>query len=411
MRTTRWLVIASLVCGLTTAAAPGDPPAAADEKTVQAAGLSADGPTLVHFFATRGKADADGEHLRTLVRQLGDESAEVRDRAAAELVAYGPLALPVLRQAANDLDGEEAVTRARRCLLAIEGPDGAALPAAAARLLAARKPDGAAEALLAYLPCADNHAVLREVRAALAALAYADGKPDAALLRALKDPVAVRRAAAGEALYRPDQPAQWPAVRELLHDPKPGVRLRAALSLSAAGDAEAVTVLIDLLADLPPDQRKQAEDILRELAGEWAPGAVAGEDEIANRIRRDAWAAWWKNADGPALLAMVRKRTLSPEGQARARDLIKKLGDESFDVRTRAAADLVSMGRLALPYVRDAARDADLEVARRAKECVERMEQQGGVVLPAPALRLLAVRRPEGAAEAVLDYLPHAEGE
>ncbi len=409
MRISRWLLVASLVATLP-AAAPGDPAAPADERTVQAAGLTADGPTLVSFFRTRGKADADGEHLRALVRQLGDESAAVRDRAAAELVAWGPLAVPVLRQAANDLE-EDAVARARRCLLAIEGPDCAALPAAAARLVAALKPNGAAEALLAYLPFADNQAVLREVRAALSALAYSDGKPDAALLRALKDPVAVRRAAAGAALYRPDQPAQWQAVRELLRDPKPAVRLRATLSLSAAGDPEAITVLIDLLADLPPEQRKQAEEILRELAGEWAPGAVTGEDEIVRRIRRDTWAAWWKNADGPALLAMLRKHTLSPEGQARARDLIKKLGDESFEVRTQAAAELVSMGRQALPYVRDAARDGDLEIARRATECAARIEQDRGPVLTAVALRMLAVRRPEGAAEALLAYLPHAEGE
>src|SRR5438270_845945 len=140
MRTFRWpLVAAALAAALPAAAAAGDSPTLGDERAVQAAGLTADGPTLVGFFRTRGKAEADG---------------------------------------------------------------------------AAR--------------------------------------------------------------YRTDRPEQWPAVRALLKDAKPAVRLRAALSLSAAGDAEAVAVLIDLLADLPPEQRKEAEDVLRELAGEWAPGGVTG---------------------------------------------------------------------------------------------------------------------------------------
>ena len=412
MRITRWpLVAVALFATLPAAAAPGEASTAGDERTVQTAGLTADGPALVSFFKTRGKAEADGEHLRDLVRKLGDESSAVRDKSAAELVCWGPLAVPVLRQAANDLDGEEAVGRARKCLHAIEGSESAALPAAAARLVAARKPAGAAEALLAYLPFADNATILQEVRAALSAVAYADGKADAAVVRALKDPVPVRRAAAGAALYRTDQPEQWPAVRKLLQDPKPAVRLRAALTLSAARDPEAIGVLIDLLAELAPEQRKEAEAILHELAGEWAPGAVVGEDEIARRIRRDTWAAWWKNTDGPALLAALRKRTLTPEAQAKVRALIKKLGDDAFDVREQAAAELVSMGTLTLPQLREAAKDTDPEVARRAAECVERIEKDPGNVLPAATLRMLAVRRPEGAAETLLAYLPHAEGE
>ena len=54
---------------------------------------------------------------------------------------------------------------------------------AAARLLATRKEDGITDALLNYLPLADDESVGDEIRNTLAALAVRDGKPDAALKR------------------------------------------------------------------------------------------------------------------------------------------------------------------------------------------------------------------------------------
>ena len=340
MRVASWfLVVVTLFLAPPAFAAPKEASDGGDEQTLQMAGLSTDGPALVDFFRHRAHTEADGEHLRTLVRKLGDPTSAVRDRSAAELVGWGPLAVPVLRQAVNDLDDREAAGRARKCLQWIEGSSSATLPVAAARLLAVRKPAGAADALFAYLPLADNKSVLDEIAVALCAVAYSEGKPEAALMRALKDPLSVRRAAAGMALYRVDQPEQWPAVRKLLQDPKPTVRLRAALTLSREQDPEAVGVLIELLADLSVEDRKEAEAILLELAGDWAPGPINGEDEIARRIRRDTWAAWWKNTDGPALVAALKKRTLTPENQKNVKTLIRKLGDEDFDSRERRRAN------------------------------------------------------------------------
>src|SRR6266536_3583412 len=113
----------------------------ADEQTLRAAGLTTDGPTLLDFFRARAKLDLDGDKLRELTRQLGDEAADVRARAAAALVARGPLAVPALRHTANDLADPIAAGVARQCLQALEGSAASALPAAAARLLAARKPE------------------------------------------------------------------------------------------------------------------------------------------------------------------------------------------------------------------------------------------------------------------------------
>jgi HEAT repeat protein len=383
-----------------------------EEETVRSAGLGTDGPALLEFFRARSHLETDWPKLQALARQLGDPVAAVRARAAAALVARGPLAVPVLRQAANDLANPDAAGRARQCLQVLEGSTAAALPAAAARLLALRKPPGTAEVLLDYLPFADDTSVAEHVIGALAALAYTDGRPDPALLRALGDAVAVRRAAAGEALCRADRPEQRPAVRKLLHDPSAGVRLRAAMALARQQDAEAIPVLIDLLGELPAAQRRPAEEVLQELAGEWAPGlAHLKDDEISRRICRDAWAAWWRNTNGPALLAEFRKRTPTPADRQKIAALIDKLGADEFPVRERASADLVAYGPLAAPQLGEAAHGADLERARRATTCLERIARADKNPLPVAAARLLVLRRPPGAVQALLDYLPWAGGE
>src|SRR5947209_8694376 len=77
--------------------------------------------------------------------------------------------------------------RARTCLTPVEGTDSASLTSAAVRLLAARRPDGAAAALLAYLPYADDDRAAEDVRTVLAALAARDGKADPAVTAALED--------------------------------------------------------------------------------------------------------------------------------------------------------------------------------------------------------------------------------
>jgi HEAT repeat protein len=382
----------------------------ADEQTLAAVGLATDGRALLEFFRFRARLEPDHEHLLELTQQLGDAAPERRARAVAELIGRGAMAVPALRHAINDLADSNIANRARQCLKAVEGNSAAAIPAAAARLLAVRKPTGAAEALLAYLPFADDALVTEAVSAALTTLAYGSGKPDPALLSALRDPVPLRRAVAGEALCRKDQPDQWPEIRKLLADPKASVRLRAALALANQQDVAAIPVLIDLLAVLTPEQRKQAEDVLHSLAGEWSPQiTLMREDDISRRIRRDAWASWWRNTDGPALIAEFRKRTLTPEGQAKIEVLIQDLGNVVFQSREKASTELVAYGHLAVPALREASSSADLEVKRRAEACLRLIAANPANVLPAAAPRLLALRKPVGAMETLLAYLPSAE--
>ena len=198
---------------------------------------------------------------------------------------------------------------------------------------------------LKFLPLADDETVLAAVKEALATLAKAPGKADAALVAALHDPLPLRRAIAVEILAGSGRSELLPEVRKLLADTKPQVRLQAALALTQRLDDQGVTVLIDLLTELPPDGRRQAEQALQQLAGDWSPSPpLAGDDELSRKIRREAWAAWWRTVDGPALLTAFAQRTLSKEDLANVEVLIVQLGDATFAKRKRATTELLRDG-------------------------------------------------------------------
>ncbi|HEY7309320.1 MAG TPA: HEAT repeat domain-containing protein [Gemmataceae bacterium] len=207
-------------------------------------------------------------------------------------------------------------------------------------------------------------------------------------------------------------PEQIAALRKSLKDPATDVRSSAALALAEAHDAEAIPVLIDLLADLDAVKRAPVEEFLTQLAGEWAPVVnFPSDDKIARKIRRDAWLAWWKNTNGEALLEALREHTLTNEARRKVRDLLSRLGSDDFGKREVASRDLFALGRITLPQLREALKDKDAEVARRAKLLIDRIEREPAHRLPAAAVRLLGVRKPDGAAAALLAYLPHAEEE
>jgi hypothetical protein len=265
----------------------------ADEQTLGQAKIGTDGPALLEFFRKRTVTDTDLAAIQALIRQLGDDSFEVRQKASGELVGKGRAALPLLQRAKSDSD-IEIVRRAEECIRQIESGDTAGLIPAAARLLAARKPPGAVEVLLAYIPMAESDYAAEQVQQGLAALALRDGKPEPLLVKALTDKNPARRAAGAVALCRAGVTEQRPAVREMLKDPEPSVRLRVGLALVAAKEKDAVPVLIALLADLPTSQLGPVEEILYQLAEDKAPTAAAGSGEAERKKYLDAWTAWWQ---------------------------------------------------------------------------------------------------------------------
>ncbi|HEV3203748.1 MAG TPA: HEAT repeat domain-containing protein, partial [Gemmataceae bacterium] len=264
------------------------------ERVVVAAGFKTDADSLLAFFKKRTLTDADRLQLANLVRQLGDSSYEVRTLATLELIAQGNNALRFLKPALTDPDLEIA-RRAERCLEAIQRGTGPMLPIAAARLLGMRKPPGATEVLLAYVPFADDESVEEAVVKALLDVAIVSGKGNPALVTALVDSEPARRGAAGFVLGQVPDPQQRHPVISLLGDPVVKVRFQGAQALFASGEKAAVPALIALLTDGSPELAWQAEEMLCRLAGDSRPKAfldLSGDEP--RRKTRSAWEAWWK---------------------------------------------------------------------------------------------------------------------
>jgi hypothetical protein len=113
-------------------------------------------------------------------------------------------------------------------------------------------------------------------------------------------------------------------------------------------------------------------------------------------------------SDGPALLDFFRRQTLSTGDEERIRRLIQQLSDDTFAVREKASASLVEEGARAAFLLRQAARNPELEVARRAQQCLTAIDAAAGLPVIQAAAQLVAIRNPPDAAEVLLAYLPFA---
>ncbi len=221
----------SLAPLLLNAAAPPSDEASTDESLLRGAGVAVDGDGLLTFIRQRTLSDAECRQIGELIRQLGADDFDRREKAMEELCKIGVRAAPLLRTARSDPDAEIA-HRAGRCLATLGAPD-VALPMAALRLIARRRPDGAVSVLLAFLPFAADEGVEEEVFSTLLALTP-EGKADPVLDAALTDRSALKRAAAAHVLGRKGDPSQQAAVRKRLDDDDDGVRWRAASVSSAS---------------------------------------------------------------------------------------------------------------------------------------------------------------------------------
>ena len=132
------------------------------------------------------------------------------------------------------------------------------------------------------------------------------------------------------------------------------------------------------------------------------PDLAAADEKVLRETKLDV--------TGPALLEFVRKQTPNPELLEKIRALIRKLGDENFSVREQASKDFLTLGAVAVPLLREAAKSEDREVARRAGVFAtdrKPVRQADGYA----AVCLLGLRQPAGIVEVLLQYLPGADAE
>lgn len=291
------------------------PPAGTSEEMAEAeamlagAGLKTDSGSLLTFFRQRTLTHDQLDKLGTAIQQLGDYSFAVREQASTYLVSAGRLALPFLRSALKDPDPEIA-RRAEYCLESIEKGPGTALVLAALRLLASRKPSGAAAALLGFLPYAEDDSVEEAAIAALVEMSSRDGKIDAIIVAALTDPEPARRAAAAMVMGQSRDANQRRGAARLLADPAVKVRFQTARALVSGGDKTAVPALLALLTEAPPELAWQVEELLFRLAGETRPEtSLENADVEARRKCRRSWESWWQDHEATLDMAQLQPGT------------------------------------------------------------------------------------------------------
>jgi hypothetical protein len=276
----------------------------ADQALLKAAGLTGDGATLLDFFRKRTLPSPDPGAIKALIKQLDHDEFSVREQATEELVKYRRFAEPLLLEALKRPDSRELTRRAQGCLERIRSGD-EALEAAVARQIAVAGPVGAAEVLLAFGPLVVQPTVLEEVQAALAAVAMKDGQHHA-IVAALEDKLALKRAMAAVALVRAGGADERTRARVLLKDSDDEVRYRVGMALTIAGDKEAVPVLIDLLLELPEEQAWDVENLLIRLADDNPPAQPFGPVAAKRKAARDYWAGWWATEE-PKIDLAARK--------------------------------------------------------------------------------------------------------
>jgi HEAT repeat protein len=403
------LGLIGLVLAATPASSAEGDNALSDELAVKSAGLPVDAPGLLEFLRTRTKGDGDPARLNALLEKLESKSAADREKACAAFVAIGPPSIPYLRKAEKDPDSFETAGLARQCLQALVS-DSSSVTASVVRLIAIRKPEDAVQALLDYIPSAEDESVMDEVKNALAGMSYTAGKPDPSLLKALEDEAPLRRAAAIDALCSNGSAEPRATFRKLLADPTPTVRLRAALALASARDAKAVSTLIALLGELPPTQGRYAEEFLVNLAADQAPKLPLTDEESRSKVK-DQWAAWWlEKENAEVLIAEFNKRTLAEDAREKAEQLIKKLGDDDYPTRQEAKEQIKKLGVIVVPMLKLAVDNTDLEVSQSAKLLLQEIEKDK-TPLSSVYPRLIALRKPKGGVEALLAYLPFCDDE
>ncbi|MCI0376184.1 MAG: PQQ-binding-like beta-propeller repeat protein [Gemmataceae bacterium] len=293
MKIARCVVVLSFVAAPVWGQAPSLDDLAAYESILRQHHLPASGPDLLRYFQERTLNKEQIAQLAAKVDQLNDPAYAVRVKAAAELIKAGSLAKPFLvelvRRPNVDL---EALRRAEQCLKQITEGGEARLAVATAHLIGKHKPQGAAAALLAYVPFVVDEQVEEALQTTLNALAVKNGKPEPSLVRALSDPSERKRAAAAEALVRGAGLKHKALVEPLLKEESPHMRLQITRALVEAKDKTAVPELIRVLGDLPTQDAWEAEELLHRIAGDSAPSIYADAKTPPAKVRQ-AWLNWW----------------------------------------------------------------------------------------------------------------------
>ncbi len=115
--------------------------------------------------------------------------------------------------------------------------------------------------------------------------------------------------------------------------------------------------------------------------------------------------------DVKSLTDFFRNHTVKETDKAKVLALIKKLGDDTFEGREEASAEIAKAGVGAIALIRTALKDADPEIVRRCELTLQKLEKVPTRSLALAAARLLAKYKDDSITEALINYLPVSDDE
>lgn len=283
--------------------------ATSDEEALKAAGLKPeDGPKLVEYLRQRTLSDIDQTKIAGIIKRFGGDDFDDRVRATEEIELYGAAAVGPLKAAEKDKDTDpEIVYRARVALKKMSKVPHTVVTAAAVRSIVKNKPEGAAGALIAFLPLADDETNADLIREGLITMAVKDGKAEPALIAALDDPSAVRRGAAYLALILGGSTTEririkdaYPKLREaILKEKDPEAKFIGLWNLLlTTQEKEFIPELIGLIPQAGRGRLWQLEDLLLQLNGAHPKDGRFLKSAESLGKARDVWLTWWKEKGG-----------------------------------------------------------------------------------------------------------------
>jgi HEAT repeat protein len=115
-------------------------------------------------------------------------------------------------------------------------------------------------------------------------------------------------------------------------------------------------------------------------------------------------------SDDKSLREFFRKRSPTAQDLAAIDELVRQLGDRSFQRRKRASDELIARGPAAFDSLRRALKSTDLETVRRAEQCLAEIER-AGTELPQAAVRQVVRNKMADGIALLLAYVPSADDE
>ena len=141
-------------------------------------------------------------------------------------------------------------------------------------------------------------------------------EPAPLLVEALKDENPARRAAAAEAMVRIGGTADKKRTEPLLKDPQPLVRYQLGLALVEKHDKAGLPLLIQSIAEMPPDAVESALELLYRRRRRFPGGRLQRQGQ--RRRLHAAWSKWLDKHEGKLDLAtqLAKSESATPSSPA-----------------------------------------------------------------------------------------------